>query len=1078
MSKKILCLVMAAAMLIGVFAMTGCSLFESNGETTTDSRLPTTLSIVGITEESTTPEAVQAVEDAINKITVAKYETKIDLTLVTRDEYYKLISDRVNEAKYNSTVDAAISQYNKYAEKQAAEAERIASSLSTKKVGKWKRASMSIPAETVETRPIYTAEETTIDEGGIISIKYPDAASPIDIVMVSGKDMYDYFDNSGLLMSINSLITDGTSITSFQKLGQYIYPTYLNELKAVTGDVKAVPTNNLLAEYTYIAVKRDIADKYSFNIDTVNDYSDLSDFLAAVKKNEAVTPFADVPDALGIFYPFGEDSAIATYFDPIKGYSKEEGTTFSISNLFDIPQYTSHLALMSQYSDNGYFEGGQGFAVAAIKGDASVEEKYGDEYYLKVIQNPFVTEQSIFDGMMAVSSYTSSDSRSLEIIQAFSTETELKNLLQFGISGVNYSVNADGLTIKRLNSDYMMDTKLTGNVYMGYPEEGQTGNLWSYYKATNLDSALSPFLVYYLSEKSMEGQLGEILRRATLTAPLATLGYTYDEFVNLGNTLAGSNLIRELKNLYKEYLYDCLRAEGIKESALAGAYNNDSIRPLSWHVDKIVEKLTSEKYADIISSSGLTTLTQEKLASIMGVSYSGATKSLEAYRKSAGTYYTNIAYLRIMAKMLMFDGLDDAEIAKYDSMSDAEFEAALLRFVTENYIKENKLTDEKYIELVKTYICSSMTFTDSLGNSYSVSWNEINDEKDASSDFEAAGKALAEKYSELLAENYFDISSASSTPVAVAEKIHDLLYSKYLSENETTMSVFQQGIYEEMLSPYGLTKSEFDSLKNKDKTTYDSYVSKLKSKYKSVIVEKYSIEKYKEKGTYSLTSTEILSAILNYKIEEKTRIYHDMCDAAGISYAGFTAGKNHMETYIKYVNMMRTKNNYTLTTVYTQSEVNNFKYDEIQKIVYDIVYDVGYYTNEMVKLVGSSLSDYMNAKSNAVNYNNALKKLITYYSGEIKALGYDIDDFENKNPTDIEEVIYGIAEKECAEGKTAIEDVIRSVSEEYIKGISKADNITEYCAGASKALSENALFDSVWRTFNKALKAALLGEES
>ena len=112
MSKKILSLILAAVMIFGALAMTGCSLFEKNEQTETDDRLPTTLNLLGITESSTTPEAVAAVEEQINKILVAKYETKIKLTLVTEDEYYKLIEERIAEKKHLDNLDAAIQQDN------------------------------------------------------------------------------------------------------------------------------------------------------------------------------------------------------------------------------------------------------------------------------------------------------------------------------------------------------------------------------------------------------------------------------------------------------------------------------------------------------------------------------------------------------------------------------------------------------------------------------------------------------------------------------------------------------------------------------------------------------------------------------------------------------------------------------------------------------------------------------------------------------------------------------------------------------------------------------------------------------
>ena len=84
MLKKIMCLVLCAAMLVSVVLFTACGDYVETEEKGT---VPTTLSIVGITEESTKEEDVRAVEAAINEITKARYKIAINLTLVTMDEY-------------------------------------------------------------------------------------------------------------------------------------------------------------------------------------------------------------------------------------------------------------------------------------------------------------------------------------------------------------------------------------------------------------------------------------------------------------------------------------------------------------------------------------------------------------------------------------------------------------------------------------------------------------------------------------------------------------------------------------------------------------------------------------------------------------------------------------------------------------------------------------------------------------------------------------------------------------------------------------------------------------------------------
>ena len=77
MMKRILSLILCLGMLAGVLLMAGCG---DSGTSSSTGTLPATINMLGITEESTTPEAVQAVEDALNKITKNRYKTKVNLT--------------------------------------------------------------------------------------------------------------------------------------------------------------------------------------------------------------------------------------------------------------------------------------------------------------------------------------------------------------------------------------------------------------------------------------------------------------------------------------------------------------------------------------------------------------------------------------------------------------------------------------------------------------------------------------------------------------------------------------------------------------------------------------------------------------------------------------------------------------------------------------------------------------------------------------------------------------------------------------------------------------------------------------
>ena len=90
MFKKILALILAMIMLVCTFV--ACS-DEEDDEATADTkksaRVSMTLSLWLPTEDGTTDEAIALVEEAINTITKAQFDTAIELHLIPRDEYHR-----------------------------------------------------------------------------------------------------------------------------------------------------------------------------------------------------------------------------------------------------------------------------------------------------------------------------------------------------------------------------------------------------------------------------------------------------------------------------------------------------------------------------------------------------------------------------------------------------------------------------------------------------------------------------------------------------------------------------------------------------------------------------------------------------------------------------------------------------------------------------------------------------------------------------------------------------------------------------------------------------------------------------
>ena len=1228
MMKRLVSLVLCLAMLAGTLLMVGCG---EAAVVSSDDILPATINMLLIAD-SVTPEAAQNVEDAINKLTKARFKTKVEMTFVTAEEYIELVEERTAEADYNATKLAAINKYNSLAQKEANAAEKLLASEKKKNASKWTQKVSSVVASTLSTGEIYSAEETTVYEDGKIETLYPEATSPIDIIMIADREMYDYLDEKGYLLSIaNKLSTD------FPQFKQFIYPTFFDQLQTITGDIKAIPNNNVLAQYTYLVVNKDIADKYDFDVDLVDNYADLSDFLASVKANETVAPMATEPDALGIYTYFEDGVAVGTYADPIYGFSIAEGTNFDIQNLFDIPEYQAHLALMQEYKTNGYIvEGAEDFAVTVVKGDASVTEEYADDNYLKVIQNPFVSSDEIFNGMMAVSSYTSDEKRALQVIELFTTDSEAKNLLQYGIEYdgdnddvANYKVvkveKEDGsvaLSIERLNHDYMMNNAYTGNVYMGYPEEGQSVDAWTYYKQTNLDSALDPFSYFYVSSADLDKMLDDIIRRAVLTEALDAVGIDYDEYEASVGTTNGDNLRETFKQHYISYFMEFLVKEGTAEVQLvaaskkqpsavaqdfmnflmsaegqaclkevgyiavdenAPAYTSSGslsgtvtltafaggegvmarvpyieqlsaklaeayakVQPgvtvvlpkkdakmsytatvsdvtsgkadiilvsreltagenaavagtliakdiftvfdnnahltynVAWYEDKMIEDYTAAKYSDIVSSEELATVIHEKLATLAGAKASKNSTAGAIYdnaKKSASDYNKNIEYLRIMTEILLWDELSETELAQYRNLKDTDFENAVFNYVRANYETENNLTEEGYVELVQNFMASVLEYSAADRTTYTISWSEFQETKEQAMIYLNAATLIKEQYQAKLEKAVGKGMLALLTLPEVMDEVYDIMYEEYLVENGLDKVTFENSIKDIYLSEVG-TSAEVFAEYTKTSDEYKNYVGDLRKKNKNLLIEVFGNEAYKA-GVDGITNDQVLNTLFDYYLEETTHLNDKMAALAGVEYDELAAAETPMQNYEMYLNTMKTKFVYTLRTKYTSTQINNWSFEEAETNIYNILYETGFYTNEMAKYIGLSLSDYMLAKSNAVNYQTYLKNLTNALSTEIAALGYNVADFAKEDGDVIEEVCSEIILDKFYGNMISIEEKLYNSCNALVAGLETATDAVSYMESASAELANDYFFNAVvdtlqatWAEQKAALEAA------
>lgn len=493
--KKIIALALSLLMLVGV-CLTGCGKKDETGEGALNdiegkaSEKAETISMYLMSEKEV--QKCQDCKDADAHVEGAKTCYAQNKQLCT----YRTISNEINritESKYKTRVVLYFYTEAEYYQKlEAAFAAREQAKLN----GMFDEEEIE---DEEETAPV---DETETNELGQIVIKYPTIADyQVDVFYLGGQDKFEEYKSQDLLAGLDGQLSDAS-----KKLNQYIFPQYLSSMKALSGATYAIPNNRTIGEYTYMLLNKDALnqlyrrteggnttyeDYYSITGYNCKDFLDqvdkyLSDEFYPIYKQDGITEM----DMLTNLQYFGTDKdgmASSDDFSLIGAYYLKNQTfkqdAVGLSNLFENAEFKASLETLVEYKERGYYEAEEGkkFAVGFVKGGAELVEQYGDEYEMVVIETPRLDEAGLYDHTFAVCANTSSMSRSMQIITLLNTNSEFRNLVQYGIEGVHYQVVDTGVeknelgdtyqVARRLNSDYVMDINKTGNVFIAYPLE-------------------------------------------------------------------------------------------------------------------------------------------------------------------------------------------------------------------------------------------------------------------------------------------------------------------------------------------------------------------------------------------------------------------------------------------------------------------------------------------------------------------------------------------------------------------------------------------------------------------------------
>jgi len=364
-------------------------------------------------------------------------------------------------------------------------------------------------------------------------------------------------------------LLDITEYVEEDKELKALLPDYAWDSASYDGSIYAVPNEQIWATAWGYGFRKDLVDKYGFDVSKVKTVDDAIPFFDMVLKND--------PNIIPVYLSNGynlwelnkyeridqtgaaaynretgkielftsgdsmKDAAYKKYDWYKKGYIREDIATAQ-NEIADMK--AGRYACMITNSRPGY--------------EANLKRSYGTDFEIASFQNPYITKNSIQATMTAVSATTKHPEKCIELIKLLNTDKKLYNLIVWGIEGKHYEMIDEEKGIIRgiENSGYKPANGWKfGNQFNSYVEEGEDPDIWEKTKEFNESAEISPLCSIDFVNDNIETELAQLI--TTNSKYPFHKGYIdpdkeWDKYVKEAEDSGAKKIVEEYQKQYKE----------------------------------------------------------------------------------------------------------------------------------------------------------------------------------------------------------------------------------------------------------------------------------------------------------------------------------------------------------------------------------------------------------------------------------------------------------------------------------------------------------------------------------------------
>lgn len=262
----------------------------------------------------------------------------------------------------------------------------------------------------------------------------------------------------------------------------------------------------------------ELVEKYDIDIEKYGSIASLEPLLAMIAEKE--------PDCIPLFFDSSHVGLLSTIGYEYAAYSdlplvvRTADGGCEVLNAFAQEDVMELLRTLRRYYQLGYINEDAAIRhhALALPGRAGVpgcvasggpaqrspadSQTFGYPIAVHQASESIVTSESTQGGVMAVNAYTQHPQECLAFLQALNTDAELRNLFNYGIEGVHYTLTENGQV--RAISDGYTAWNTPGNWFILRTREGEREDKWDVYREFNDAARESHLLGFIPSYEGLE----------------------------------------------------------------------------------------------------------------------------------------------------------------------------------------------------------------------------------------------------------------------------------------------------------------------------------------------------------------------------------------------------------------------------------------------------------------------------------------------------------------------------------------------------------------------------------------------